>query len=173
MLNIKSIINQFDLKKDSIVTDLGSGIGHFTLPIAKTVAPDGHVYAVDVHRDILSRLLHDAEDVGITNIETVWGDVETPGGTHLKAESVDIVLFAHVLHQIKNRPNAIREALRILKPSGKIVIIDWQGENMIGPKTHKQFPLIETKKLCEHFGLIYLSEIVVGDMQYGILFAKK
>ena len=125
----KNILKKFGFIPGMIVADCGSGIGHFTIPIAQIVAPIGYVYAVDVHRDILTRLTNDAKEHKLTNVHTVWGDIEQPNGTHLKDASVDYVLLANVLHQTKDKPMVLRETLRILKDEGSVLVIDSTSKN--------------------------------------------
>lgn len=55
----------------------------------------------------------------------------------LPDESITFALLVNVLHEIENRMEFIAEVKRILKPKGKIAIIEWEKENMeIGPPSH-------------------------------------
>jgi len=173
MFNVSKVVNQLGLKEGDHVADLGSGIGHFSIPIAKKVGTTGVVYSVDVHRDILTRLTNDAKDQGLSNIQTIWGDIESPGGTHVKDSSVDIVLFVNILFQLHNRPHALREAIRIAKNGGRIAVVDWHDNFLIGPTKDKRFSLDELKKLFEHFGLVLVKDISVGSYHYGMIFKKE
>ena len=173
MVNISAVINQLDLKPGDIVADLGSGIGHFTLPIAKKIGDKGVVYAVDIHKEVLTRLSNDAKHAGITNVQTIWGNIEDPGETHIKNEGVDIAIFVNILSQVNDRPATIREALRIIKDNGKLAVVDWQASSAVGPRKEKRVPFDEIKRLCERFGLVYTTDISVGDYHYGMMFSKR
>lgn len=173
MLNISTVVNQLDLKEGQFVADLGSGVGHFSIPIAKKLGTKGMVYSVDIHRDILTRLSNDAKDLEISNIKTIWGDVESVGGTHIQNNTVDFVLFVNVMFQIHNRPAALREAMRIVKDGGRIVIIDWHEDVSVGPKSTIRFSLDELRRLCERFGLVFKKDISIGAYHYGIMFEKQ
>lgn len=172
MLKIPALIKELELKQGDIVADLGSSIGQFSLPIAKAVGDKGSVYAVDIHRDILTRLAHDAQDDKITNVQTIWGNIETPGGTHIAAASVDMAIFANVLFQVHDRPAALREAMRIVKSGGRIVIIEWSPDHVLGPKKEKRVPQDEIRRLCERFGLQFVKNVGNGATHYGIIFSK-
>lgn len=173
MLDITSVIGMFDLKHGDHVADLGSGIGHFSIPIAKRVGPEGKVYAVDIHRDILTRLSHDASEHHISNIHAIWGDIENPGGTHIDSGTMDVVLCINILFQIPDRPSALREILRIIKKGGRIIVVDWHSDTLLGPRKEKRVPLDEVKRLCERFGLLFVKDISVGAHHYGIIFKKE
>lgn len=172
MLRIPGIVKELELKQGDIVADLGSSIGQFSLPIARAVGDKGSVYAVDVHRDILTRLAHDAEDAKISNVQTIWGDIEQIGGTHINAASVDLAVFANVLFQVHDRPAALREAMRITKDGGRIIIIEWAPNHILGPKKEKRVPQDELRRLCERFGLTFVKNIGQGETHYGMIFSK-
>ena len=48
------VVKALDLKDGDVVADIGAGTGYFSRPLARAVAPDGSVYAVDVAADILA-----------------------------------------------------------------------------------------------------------------------
>ena len=66
------------------VADLGAGSGHYTLAAAKKVGESGRVYAIEVQKDLLTRIKNLAQTEHINNVEVIWGDVENRGGTKLK-----------------------------------------------------------------------------------------
>src|SRR6266704_2203579 len=66
----------FGLEHGMHVADFGSGSGHYVLAMAEALAGTGHVYAIDVQRDLLKRTQNEATKRGIKNISIVWGDLE-------------------------------------------------------------------------------------------------
>jgi ubiquinone/menaquinone biosynthesis C-methylase UbiE len=78
-----------------------------------------------------------------------------------------------VLFQLPDRPAAIREALRILKPGGMLLVIDWKESfNNMGPASHDVFPEADAKRLLEQCGLGDIASHEVGMYHYAIT-AKK
>ncbi|NBV86617.1 MAG: methyltransferase domain-containing protein, partial [Verrucomicrobia bacterium] len=57
----------------------------------------------------------------IANLEYRLGDLENPP---VESESVDLVLLSQALHHAGNPARALRGACRILKPGGRVVILD-------------------------------------------------
>jgi len=74
---------------------------------------------------MLSKIQKHRRDAGLHNIEVVWGDIDTVGGTKIRDLMVDAVIISNVLFQSEHRQNVAKEAFRILKTGGEVMIIDW------------------------------------------------
>ncbi len=123
----KGNVLQLGLREGMKVADLGAGSGHYTLAAASAVGHDGRVYAVDVQEDVLKHLLESARRQGLRNVEAVWGNIENRGGTKLRDKALDAVIISNVLFQVEHKQNLLAETLRILKPGGKLLVVDWAG----------------------------------------------
>src|SRR6266436_5221672 len=66
----------FGLEHGMHVADFGSGSGHYALAMAEWLAGSGHVYAIDVQRDLLKRTQNEASKRGLKNVSVIWGDLE-------------------------------------------------------------------------------------------------
>ncbi len=163
-------IAQFDLTPGMHVADLGAGTGFYTIEAARKVGGAGKVYAIEVQKDLLSRLKTNALHEHLTNIEVIWGDIETIGGTRLRDGSVDRAIVSNVLFQIEHKDNFCLEVKRILKPSGKALIIDWSSLSPLGPKT--LIPEASARSLFEKAGFGFAGSISAGDHHYGLIFSK-
>ena len=101
-----------------VIADLGSGEGAFALLLAqratRVIAVDTSLKMIDVGRE--QALRH-----SIQNIEFRLGDMEE---LPIDDSSVDLVFFSQSLHHALHPDRALVEAARILKPSGRIVILD-------------------------------------------------
>lgn len=137
-------ILQMGLHEGMKVADLGSGVGHYAFLIAKIVGDTGRVYAIDVQEDALTRLRADAGSRGVKNLETVWGNIEKTGGTMLKDASLDAVVLSNTLFQLEDKDGALEEIKRILKPGGKLLVIDWAGA-YAGMGPHSKHVVAESK----------------------------
>ena len=138
-LKIDYIIEKLELKPGMVVADLGAGPGVISLPMAKAVAPNGKVYAVDIDQAFIDHINMRAKEQHVPNLTAVLGQFSDPG---LPARDVDVALFHDVLHHIKDRATYLKNTARYVKPSGKIAIVE------LDPKTgsHRNEPdLVVTK----------------------------
>jgi ubiquinone/menaquinone biosynthesis C-methylase UbiE len=115
------IIRPLDLKDGSVVVDLGSGAGYFSLKLSDAVGAKGEVIAVDLRNLSLLFLRIRAFLQGKNNIRIVAGDPDDP---HLPPESVDSVLVANTYHELTNPQSILRHISRSLRPGGRLVIVD-------------------------------------------------
>lgn len=167
----KSNVLQMSLREGMKVADLGCGTGHYTFAASAIVGSTGRVYAIDIQEDHLSRLRGEAMDKGIRNIETVWGDIEKVGGTLLKDHALDAVILSNVLFQLDTAKNAIAEIKRILKPGGKLLVIDWAGSyNGIGPHQDRIVTEQKAEELFITGGFHKVKSFRGGAHHYSILF---
>ncbi len=116
-----------ELSAGMTCVDLGSGTGVFALPMAQIVGATGVVYAVDNSRDMLNYLV--SANPG-PQLKTVEAEVSMTG---LDPDSADVCLAAFVLHELPDPSPALVEAHRLLKPGGRIVIVEWRMDSRIGP----------------------------------------
>jgi len=169
----RSNLMQFDLKHGQHVADLGAGFGFYSLEAARLVGPSGRVFAIEVQKDLLDRLKNTASHEGLHNVEVVWGDIETVGGTRLRDASVDRVIISNTLFQVEARPHCIAEVVRILKSGGKLLLIDWSDDSSVsGPKAVQLISKSDARALSEQGGLVFEKEITAGAHHYGLIFKK-
>lgn len=160
-----------DLKDGMYVADIGAGSGFYTIEIAKKVGSNGRVYAVDVQKDLLDRVKNNAGTVGIRNIEIVWANAEKIGGTKLRESCVDRVVASNVLFQVEQKDDFVLELRRILKPGGKVLLIDWSDHNPAGEKFLVSRTTAESLMAKGHFKVEQAFD--AGDHHYGIIFVKE
>ncbi len=101
-----------------VVADLGTGEGAFALLLAqqakKVIAVDSSARMIEVGRE--QALRH-----GIKNVEFRLGDMEE---VPISDAEVDLVFFSQSLHHALHPGSAIQEAYRILRPGGRIIVLD-------------------------------------------------
>jgi ubiquinone/menaquinone biosynthesis C-methylase UbiE len=166
-------VQQLNLAKGSSVVDLGAGTGHYSFAASTAVGPDGIVYAVDVQKDILDRMVNDAHGRGFTNIKAIWGNIEKVHGTRLRDVSVDTVIFSNTLFQVEDKDGCIKEIYRILKTGGRLLLIDWsESFGGLGPQSSQVITENNAKELFEKNGFTYDSAIDAGAHHYGLIFKK-
>jgi ubiquinone/menaquinone biosynthesis C-methylase UbiE len=121
----QEIVESLGIGPGMTVADIGAGTGYFAIPIARAVG-EGKVLAVDVSPEMLEHLRTQlAQDGMPSNIELHEGDAAT---TTLATASCDLVFFATVWHEIDDHSQALRESARLLRPLGRVAILDWSPE---------------------------------------------
>jgi ubiquinone/menaquinone biosynthesis C-methylase UbiE len=101
-----------------VIADLGSGDGSFALLLSRSAV---RVIAVDSSQKMLDVAREQAASNSVSNVEFRMGDMEE---VPIDAASVDLVFFSQSLHHAAHPERAIGEAWRILRPAGRIVILD-------------------------------------------------
>lgn len=163
---------QVGLREGMKVGDFGAGSGHYARAAAAIVGENGRVYAIDVQEDVLKHLKLNTHERHQRTIETVWGDIEKPGGTRLRGASLDAVLLANTFFQVENRFGLLAEVKRVLKPEGKLMLVDWAGSyGGLGPATEKVVTEHEAEAFFINGGFHKVKSFRAGPHHYGILFS--
>ncbi len=166
--NIESI----GIGEGSVVVDLGSGSGFYSMIAAQKVGPEGRVYAVDVQKELLDRLKTNAENQHLNNIEIIWGDVERVGGSKVGTGIADVVLVCNILFQLEDKESIVTEALRLCRPNGRVCVIDWTDSHFgLGPDESMIVTEQQAKSLfSKQFELD--KSFDAGEHHYGLVFRK-
>jgi len=170
----EKIVSSLPIEMGSSVADLGAGVGAWSLALAKKVGPTGKVYACDVQKDMLVRIENEAKQHHITNIQTIWSNIENHQGTKLRDGSVDWAIAANVLFQVEDRIGFIKEIARILKPGGRVLLVDWKESfGNLGPHEKDVIKESEAVSIFANAGFRNVPlQIDGGSHHYAIIFAK-
>ncbi|MFH1654579.1 MAG: methyltransferase domain-containing protein [Pseudomonadota bacterium] len=172
-LNPDKIVSEFGVGEGMSVADFGSGAGYFTILLGRLVGENGRVYALDVQETALDSVRIKARAIGLKNIEMARANLEVAGGSGLSDNSQDMVLLANILFQSDKKAEIIREAKRILKNGGRIILIDWRlGTGGFGPPDEMRINETAMCDLVAEEGLIFEKSIDAGQFHYGISFVK-
>ncbi|OGZ36076.1 MAG: hypothetical protein A3A94_01760 [Candidatus Portnoybacteria bacterium RIFCSPLOWO2_01_FULL_43_11] len=171
-LNPEQVLAQLDINEGMKVASFGCGHGYFAIPLAKIVGTNGLIYALDVRKDALDAVSSRAKLEGVSNIETIRGNLENLNGSKLSENSVDLVFLANILFQSQKKSEIVKEAKRVLKNSGKVILIDWIAGASLSPKEGWLISKEEVRKLTEAEGLKFEKEFEVDSRHYGMIFKK-
>jgi|SRR3989344_837194 len=171
--NPEKILIQFGLAESLHVADFGAGAGYYAMLISEKVGKTGKVYAIDIRKELLERLANMAEKEGRDNIEIICGNVEKEGDTSLPDASVDAVVIANTLFAMEDRAGAAKEAKRILKKKGRVLLVEW-ADSFAGMGPHRDHVVKkeEAEKIFTDAGFSFERELEAGDHHYGLVFRK-
>jgi ubiquinone/menaquinone biosynthesis C-methylase UbiE len=172
-VNPQAVIDQLNITEGSVVADFGCGTGYFVFPIAKKIGGTGIIYALDVLAPKLEAVASQAKLQGLTNVVTKRVNLEKDGGSKLENNSLDWVVLSNMLFQNQFKDIIIKEGVRVMKPGGKMVIIEWKKEGLpMGPEDNLKISKEEVMELGKKAGLTFNNEITVSDFHYGLIFSK-
>jgi ubiquinone/menaquinone biosynthesis C-methylase UbiE len=124
--NATRMLAELRLAPGDVACDLGAGNGYHTLRMARSVAPNGRSYAVDIQEEMLDMLATRAKAAGITNVELVLG---TQTDTKLPAKTCDLVLMADVYHELSDPAAVLTSVRRSLTERGRLVLLEFRAED--------------------------------------------
>lgn len=111
------------LLQPMVIADLGAGEGTLSQLLAKTARK---VIAVDNSEKMVEFGAGLARDHGFDNLEYRLGDIEE---IPISDGSVDVALFSQALHHAVHPQRAMNEAYRIVRPGGRVLVLDLASHN--------------------------------------------
>ncbi|MBP2638411.1 MAG: ubiE 3 [Firmicutes bacterium] len=156
------------LQAGDVMADIGCGIGYFTLPAAKIVGSQGKVYALDISVEMLNELRNNTSN--LANIELIQ---VRENDFILDNESVNFALVCLVAHEVEDCLAFFQETARLLKPKGKIVIIEWiNKQSMMGLPMEHRLDEDEVIALLKQCTFMNVQRIAVNSEMYAVIGEK-
>jgi ubiquinone/menaquinone biosynthesis C-methylase UbiE len=167
--NPETILKFAGATKGMTMADLGSGPGFFTIPMAQITGEKGLVYAVDSNQNMLDSLKGNLarSKVNPKVIKIVNSDVCNTG---ISKESVDLVIFANVLHEVADKKAFFGEVKRISKVTAIIVDVDWKKiQTEHGPPLESRLSENEATQIFSKSGFAVVKQTDAGPYHYELI----
>ena len=143
-LDPEKILSFLDLQPNSIVADLGCGSGVFTIPISKKIKK---IYGIDIEPKMIQVLNQKILQKNLKNISTLLSNgIKIP----IETSSLDLLITVNTLHEFEDRNKVLKEIFRILKPTGKLAVVDFKKKREgFGPPSKIRISSRQAKKIFE------------------------
>lgn len=130
----EKVLDHLLLRPGESVADIGASSGYFSLPLARRVGASGKVYAVDLDRSTLDRIVERGKGAGLANIVPVLARSDDP---RLSPGSLDLVFVCNVYADLGNRPHYLGLLRTVLRKGGRLAVIAYRAEETpVGPPLH-------------------------------------
>ena len=165
------LIEALKLKPGMVVADIGAGSGYLSFPMAKRVAPQGRVLAVDIQPEMLEIIRSKSKRAGVKNVVTVLG---TPDDPKIADETVDLMLLVDVYHEFDHPFEMVTRMVSALKPGGRLVFVEYRQEDLSVPikEVHKM-SVEQVKREMTPFSLTWKQTLNILPRQHIIEFIKR
>lgn len=135
-------------KTGMTVVDIGCGMGYFTVGLARLTGPEGKVIAVDLQQRMLDVLQRRSRRAGVAERIVLHRCRKESLGVE---GPVDFALSFWMAHEIPDKPRFFREILALLKPQGRLLLVE--------PKFHvKKEGFERTVAVCRETGFLVLDQ---------------
>ena len=165
----EEVVRALELKPGDRVADLGAGSGYFTFRLARAVGPAGKVYAVDIDPDMIAVLGERAKSENAANVEIVSAKPDDPG---LAPGSVDLIFTSDAYHHIDDRVAYFASVAKVLRPGGRIAIIDFNGSGWAIRMSGHYTPEETVRKEMARAGYRLVKQADFLEKQYLLVFSR-
>ncbi len=150
LLQPDALLRRFGLAQGMTFADIGAGTGFFSRAAAAIVGAQGRVYAAEMSSDMMNAF----RNFGVPeNVQLVASEEYN---SKIEQAAVDLTLLAFVVHENHDVPRFVQEAMRITRPGGSVLIIDWkrQGEEHGPPEAER----LDQAELLRQLGAYNIKE---------------
>lgn len=165
MISPDLIWQTLELSNSQTLIDIGAGTGFFAKEFVKKIS-GGKIYACDTSEAMIKWMKENMTENNIIPLLCSESSID------LENKIADLVYMINVHHELLEPEKLLGEAYRLLKPHGKITIIDWKKEEMVdGPSIEKRVPeeiIIQQLQKCGFnnvvsYNILPLHSFIVGQ----------
>lgn len=168
--HVQQAIDSFPLQPNSVVADIGAGTGYYTFKIASKI-PDGKVYAVEIQDAFVQQLNNKKKQTNAANVTVAKGTEQSP---ELPANSIDLAIMVDVYHELKYPHEMLQALYKALKPSGKLLLLEYRAEDASIPiKELHKLSIMQANKELEANGFTLYQRKEFLPIQHYLLYDKK
>ncbi len=168
--NTNLAIAKINLPANGIVADIGAGTGYYSFKLSAKV-PKGKVYAVEVQDEMIAYLNNKKVALQDTIVKIVKGTGLSP---NLPLNSVDLVIMVDVYHELQYPHEMLQAISKSLKPDGKILLIEYRGEDASVPiKPLHKITIVQVTEELNANGFSLTEDGEFLPIQHYLLFSKR
>lgn len=159
-----------DIKKGSVVADIGAGVGYHVWRLSDIVGPAGKVIGEDIQDGMIRMMKKNIEDRKLHNVEIIQG---TPTDPKLPAGALDLVLMVDVYHEFSDPVTMLNHIKEALKPNGRVVLVEFRKEDPKVPiqPLHKM-SVEDVRSELEPLGFKFQRSLEFLPWQHVIIFTR-
>jgi ubiquinone/menaquinone biosynthesis C-methylase UbiE len=159
-----------EIKKGSVVADIGAGVGYHVWRLAEIVGPAGKVIGEDIQEGMIRLLKKNIDDRKLRNVDIILG---TPTDPRLPSNALDLVLMVDVYHEFSDPITMMKHIQNALKPDGRVVLIEFRKEDPRVPiqPLHKM-SVDDVRSELEPLGFKFQRTIEFLPWQHILIFNK-
>ncbi len=167
------VATHFHFREGERVADFGAGSGYFVPILSKLVGDEGKVFACEIQKNLVETVGEIVRTKNLSNVETLWCDIEEVGGTKIEDGALDHVIVVNTFFQVENQSETIKEVNRVLRSGGTLLLIDWsESFSGLGPQPDQVVDQSTAVSLCESVGFTLDRSFDAGDHHYGVALRK-
>jgi ubiquinone/menaquinone biosynthesis C-methylase UbiE len=166
-------VREFGLTSGDKVVVFGSGSGGHTLAAARALKGSGTIYGIDSRGQMVEKLKKEAQERHHLNVRVLHGNVDRLGGTGIGAMSADAVIIPDTLFAYRDKATILKEASRIMKPGGRLLIVEWAASYAgAGPAPKDVCREEDALGFAKNAVFEYDRRFSAGNYHYALIFHK-
>lgn len=160
-----------DIKPGQVVADIGAGVGYHVVRISPLVGPTGKVIGEDIQPEMIELMRQNVARLGLQNVQLILGEPDDP---KLPDNAVDLILMVDVYHEFANPEVMLQRFRRALKPAGRLVLVEYRGEDPNVPiRPEHKMTIQQVRAEVEPAGFAFQKTLDFLPWQHIIIFTNR